>query len=96
MATYSKVVVISEKSESPMLEQLQQKLLRTLAANPRFPLTPDVEFVTEYAEQLPAETKDAVEPFVWALQDRHAKRGGAWQVDFFDPLGFSFLAVYLE
>ncbi|HKO61327.1 MAG TPA: hypothetical protein VJV03_09220 [Pyrinomonadaceae bacterium] len=96
MSIYSKVVVVGESSESPMLEQLEQKLLRSLAQNPRFPLTPDVEFITEYVPQLPAETKEAVEPFVWSLQQRHGKRGGAWQVDFFDPLGFSFMAVYLE
>lgn len=96
MSTYSKVVVVGEKSETPLFEQLEQKLLRTLAENPRFTLAPDAEFVTEHVAQLPAETKLAVEPFVWSLQDRHGKRGGAWQVDFFDPLGFSFMAVYLE
>lgn len=79
-----------------MFYQAEQRLLRTVAANPRFPLTPEAEFVTEHGPELPAETKEAVEPFIWSLQTRHNKRRGAWQVDFFSPLGFSFMVVYLE
>lgn len=97
MATYSKVVVVGAKTiDTPMFDQVEQKLLLTVAANPRFELAPGAEFVTESVQELPAETKAAVEGFIWSLQTRHERRGGAWQVDFFDPLGFSFMVCYLE
>src|SRR5688572_25199663 len=98
MATYSKVVVVGEEflMETPMHAQVEQKLLRTVAANPRYPLAQDVEIMTERVPELPAETKEAIQPFIWSLQTRHGRRGGAWQVDFFDPLGFSFMVCYLE
>lgn len=96
VATYSKVIVVGEISDTPLFKQAEGMLVRSIASAPNHPLAPDVEFVTEGVAELPAAEKGKVEPFVWALQARHGKRGGAWQVDFHAPMGFSFMVVYLE
>lgn len=97
MATFSKVVFVGEvETVSPLFEQAEARLVRTVMAAPRYPLAGDVTALTEHAAELPAQTKEAVEPVVWALQKKHAAAGGAWQVDFYDPMGFEFMVVYLE
>lgn len=95
---FNTIVVIGEETMAsmPMYEQVQAKLLHTIQQNPRYRLAPDASISTMKAPSLPEETKGAVEPVIWSLQERFDRRGGEWQVDFFSPLGFSFMVVYLE
>jgi hypothetical protein len=93
---YSKVIVVGEVRDTPLFTQAEDKLVQSIASAPRHPLAPEVEIVTERVSALPRADRAAAEPFVWALQARHGMRGGAWQVDFYDPMGFSFMVVYLE
>lgn len=95
-ATYSMVIIVGEISDTPLFHQAEDQLVRAVGSAPRHPLAADVEFVTERVAALPSAERTEVEPFVWVLQTRHGKRGGAWQVDFHDPMGFSFMVVYLE
>jgi hypothetical protein len=94
---FSHVVVIAEESAFPMAEMLEQKLIRQIGSNPRFPLAAGVIITSMHAPELPAESKSAVEPVVWSLQQRFSKRGGRWETEFYPtPLGTTFLVVYLE
>lgn len=95
--TFSLVLVVAEQSAFPFAEGLEQQLIRRIAAHPRFPLTSDFRLTTLRAPALPAETRDAVQPVVWALQRQHGKRGGRWETEFYPtPVGVTFMVVYLE
>lgn len=95
--SFGLVLVVAESSSFPFAEQLEQQLLRRLAANPTYPLAPEAKVTTVRVPALPAETRSALEPFVWSLQERHKRRGGRWQT-VFQPttLGVTFLVIYLE
>ena len=96
-ATFSLVLVVAEQSAFPFAEGLEQKLIRRIATQPRFPLAPDVRITPLRAPALPAETRAAVQGVVWALQQQHGKRGGRWETEFYPtPVGVTFMVVYLE
>jgi len=95
--TASCVLVVGKtKLVDGVYKQVEDRLVRTIAAQPRIPLTTQVSIDTLRTEDLPANTRQALEPTIWALQHRFNKRGGRWQVDFYDPAGYSFMVVYLE
>lgn len=94
---FSRVLVVAEQSAFPFAEGLEQQLLRRIASQPRFALTADVRVTTLRAPALPAETRESVEPVVWALQQEHGTRGGRWETEFYPtPVGVTFMVVYLE
>lgn len=94
---FGMVIVVAEESAFPLAEQLEQKLIRQIATQPRYPLTTDVKITSLRAPELPAETREAIQSVVWNLQTRYGKRGGRWQADFYPtPIGVIFLVVYLE
>jgi hypothetical protein len=95
---FGHVVVAREQAlASALYDQLEQKLLDRIAANPRFPLTPDVIISTMRFPALPEERREALQPFVWTLQRTLGRdAGGGWQADFYEELGFSFVVIYLE
>jgi len=96
-AVYSLVLVVSEDAmKSAMRAPIERQMLRTIAAQPHFSLTPNARIETASVPRLPGENKAAVEGLVWALQSKFGKRGGQWQADFYDRLGFSFMVLYLE
>ncbi len=91
------VLVVAGESAFPLADQLEQKLIRQIATQPRYQLTADVKITSLRAPELPAETPEAIQPVVWNLQTRYGKRGGRWQADFYPtPIGVTFLVVYLE
>lgn len=95
--TFGLVVVVAESFNFPFAEQLEQHLLRTLAANPAYPLAPETKLTAMHVPALPSETRAAMEPFVGSLQERYERRGGRWQTVFHPTtLGIAFLVVYLE
>lgn len=97
VGAFNLVLVIAEESAFPLAEQLEQKLLRAIGARPRFPLAPDARLVQLRVPELPAETRAAVQGFVWGLQEQYAKRGGGWETEFYPtPIGVTFMVVYLE
>ena len=94
---FAQVLVVAEEAAFPFAESLEQKLLNQIAQHPRFPLTSNATVTTLRVPELPAEARESLEPFVWALQSRFDRRGGRWQGEFYPtPVGVTFLVVYLE
>ncbi|HEV8365538.1 MAG TPA: hypothetical protein VGQ52_18610 [Gemmatimonadaceae bacterium] len=96
-AAYSLVLVVAEDfMKSLVRDQAERRLLRTIAAQPPFPLTLNARIETLSVPVLPREDKAAVEAVVCALQTKYGRRGGDWQAEFYNKLGFAFMVLYLE
>lgn len=94
---YRRVLVVGDDAaQSPLRDQLRDALMQQIATSPRYPLSADVVITAMSGPSLPEATRSAAEGFVWSLQERYARRGGAWQVDFHHPLGHDFMVVNLE
>ncbi|MBI4886843.1 MAG: hypothetical protein HY824_07105 [Acidobacteria bacterium] len=95
-AGYGLVLVLCDESaRSPLYEQAHHAILRHVAATPGRPLAPDARILDVWAPSLPRDDRATLEPVVWSLQQKFARRGGAWHADFHDPLGQPFVVVYL-
>ncbi len=100
-ATFGMVFVIGKYEPAvpvkvSIYEQAEARLLKKVSSVPRYPLSSDAKITAIRADALPAEKREALEPYVWALQARHGRRGGRWQADFYHDLGLHFLVLYLE
>ena len=93
---YALVLVMGVPLADFPFGQHEAELVKKIAAAPSYPLLPDATITTLRGMNLPPFTRSAVEPFVWSLQARYERRGGAWQTEYFEfPLS-RFLVVYLE
>ena len=93
---YALVLVAGVPLADYPIGQHESELVKKIAAAPPYPLLPDATITTLRGMTLPTFTRSAVEPFVWSLQARFNRRGGAWQAEYFEfPLA-RFLVLYLE
>lgn len=90
------LVVGAERPGTPGFATAEMVLVEQTLRAPRYPMTRDARITALGATQLPPAERTALEPFVWSVQSRYQRRGGAWQVDFHDVAGHRFLVVYLE
>lgn len=90
------VLVVSEDTDEGLFGQLLGRLVDHVTKAPHYALAPGAEITTLTGTTLPDQTRQAVEPFVWSLQERFGRRGGAWEVDFHETMGMTFAVVFLE
>ena len=75
------IIASTSLGQTPMGQQLQERLAQEILTKPRYPLAQDVRVKTISGPSFPEEREEALRGFVWGLQERFDKHGGAWRVD---------------
>jgi hypothetical protein len=90
------IVVGKTDNSTPAYKHLEEILMKRITRNSPVSLAANVELTTMTTLDLPGESRRALEPVIWSLQTRHGRRGGNWNVEFYEQGGFEFMVVYLE